>query len=168
MGRPRTEPALRRSGVHLAISYPENEPPISSGAEAKVPSTAFLRPLGDRLVGSYRRASPSGEELVGELPEGLLRLSQGAAAGRGGPIGASSMAVDDPAVGGQEPFLLHAVERRVEGSRGDAVAVAGELRGHPGAVDVVSGGVMEDVQPDGSTQKLLHTGQDSQPTDIGY
>ena len=71
------------------------------------------------------------------------------------------MAVDDPAVGGQEPFLLHAVERRVEGSRGDAVAVAGELRGHPGAVDVVSGGVMEDVQPDDSTQKLLHTGQDS-------
>ena len=77
------------------------------------------------------------------------------------------MAVDDPAVGGQESLLLHAVERRVEGPRGDAVAVAGELCGHPRAVDVLGGGVMEDVQPHGSSQKLLHRGQDSRLTDIG-
>ena len=82
------------------------------------------------------------------------------------------MAVDDPAVGGEESFLLHAVECRVEGSGRDAVAVAGELCGHPGAVDVVSGGVVEDVQPDGSSQKLLHRVNDSRPLisdiDIGF
>jgi hypothetical protein len=46
------------------------------------------------------------------------------------------------------------------------VAVAGELRGHPGTVDVLLGGVVEDVVPDGSTQKLLHRVNDSRLADI--
>ena len=42
----------------------------------------------------------------------------------------------------------------IEGAGADVIAVAGQLGGQPGAVDVVFGGVVQDVQPDRPALKL--------------
>ena len=63
-------------------SRPPTRPPPTSPAGTGTRSSGNTEPPGDAGA-----SSSSGEELVGELPERVLCLAQGASAGGGGPIG---------------------------------------------------------------------------------
>ena len=65
-------------------------------------------------------------------------------------------AIDDPRFGHHQTVGLHPVQGRVQRSRADRIAVAPQLLGHPRAVDLTLGRVMEDVQPDRDQLQLPH------------
>lgn len=55
--------------------------------------------------------------------------------------------------------MLHPVQRGIQRAGTDAMTVSSELLGDPGAVDLVFGGVVQDVQLDGATVEGTHRRQ---------
>lgn len=56
----------------------------------------------------------------------------------------------------EQPLLFHVVKGRVEGPGTDLVAMTAEFVGHPRPVQFRRGGVVEDVEPNSTAEKLSH------------
>ncbi len=83
------------------------------------------------------------EDFAGQFLERLPDLGQGRLPGLGRLADAPGAGVDHPLLGGQQPVVLQPVRRRVRDAGADLVAVGGEFPGHPCAVDLFFGGVVQ-------------------------
>src|ERR1035437_6921424 len=85
----------------------------------------------------------------------MASLGRGRVRAKGSPI-------DNLGARADQTFSFHLVQRGIQGTRTDLVAMASQLRRHPRPVDLTMGSVMEDMQPDRPSEKLLHGANFSQ------
>ena len=96
------------------------------------------------------------QHLVGQLTELMLgRFQRLPPLGRR-HVGAACPAGNDLLGRSEEPLGLHFVQRGIEGSGTDPIAVVGQLLRHPRAVYLAPGGMVEDVQPHGPSKEFPH------------
>src|ERR1035437_1304111 len=85
----------------------------------------------------------------------MASLGRGRVRAKGSPI-------DNLGARADQTFSFHLVQRGIQGTRTDLVAMASQLRRHPRPVDLTMSSVMEDIQPHRPSEKLLHGADFSQ------
>src|SRR6266513_1797745 len=112
------------------------------------PSIAGLKrfPISEYDIRPWMVVRDSTEDFVGELAEGAPCLLEGSSPPGGRGVQAPPSAVHDFRARAQETFVLHAVQRGVQGAGTDSMTVSGELFRDPGSVDFALGSMVEHVQ----------------------
>jgi hypothetical protein len=123
-----------------------------------VPSIRGLKrdPISEYDINPWMVVGDSTEDFGGELPQRPACLLESSSSPRRRRVEAPFSTFDNFRARPQEAFVLHSVQRRVQGAGADAVTVSGQLFRDPCSVDLVIRRVVQHMELDGTAVERAH------------